>query len=123
MKLRSNNSKASDQYPTPNTLRSANPTAVHVRKRLMPATPTLERTEPSQSRDQSAFSRPSECKNKDVLGRTPKASLRRTPSARPTTPKANSDQDPDALRLDAEMPVTTSTLVAQASKLDSQKNE
>ena len=83
----------------------------------MPATPTLERTEPSQSRDQSAYSRPSECKNKDVLGRTPKATQRRTPSARPTTPKVDLAQETNALRLDALLP--TLTLVAQASKLDS----
>lgn len=44
---------------TPNTLKSANPTAVPVRKRLMLLTKMRQRTEPSSFRDQFQCLRPS----------------------------------------------------------------
>ena len=74
-------------YLTPNTLRSANPSAAHARKKLMLLMRTPRRTEPSPSPVQSAFWKPSQELRADKPEKTARANPRKTLSAKPTTPK------------------------------------
>jgi len=98
-KLKPDKQNSWHQYQTPNILKFANQTAVLAKRRPMPDTPTQERTEPSPLLDPSQCSRLSESKNKDAQERTPKATQRRTPSAKPTTPKVDLEPVKIALRL------------------------
>lgn len=87
LKLKQDNPNSSNPSLTLNTLRSVNPTAAAVKKRLMLQSPTNKRIEPSQSPVQSQFWRPSEFKRLDAQERSQKDSPRKTPFAKPTTPK------------------------------------
>lgn len=73
------------QSPTPNTHKSANPTAAHVRKRLMPHITMRQRTEPSLFKVPSQSSRPWERSKLDKPEKTAREDQRRPQSAKLTT--------------------------------------
>ena len=79
------NNRSLKAYPTPHSLKSANPTAASVKRRHTHHSLTNRRTEPSPFQDQSRFSRTSTWQRTDRLLRTPSEEPRRTQSARETT--------------------------------------
>ena len=78
-------------FPTQHTHKSVNPTAAHVRKKLMPLTKTKQRTEPSSSKVKSPSSRPLERSKLDKPEKTAKVSQKREPSLKPTTTRVDLD--------------------------------
>lgn len=109
-KLRPSKDSSYSPFPTHNTHRSANLTAVPARKKLTLHIPTKERTEPSPSLVQSQCLKPSESKIREPQERTLKASQRKTLSAKPTMLKVDLVLVNNALRLEYALPALAATL-------------
>lgn len=85
------------QSPTLNTHRSANQTAAHVRRKLMPHITMRQRTEPSSFKAPSQSSRPWERSKLDKPEKTAREDQRRPQSAKPTTTMVVSNLETSAL--------------------------
>ena len=85
------------QSPTLNTHRSANQTAAHVRRKLMPHITMRQRTEPSSFKAPSQSSRPWERSKLDKPEKTAREDQRRPQSAKLTTTMVVSSLETSAL--------------------------
>ena len=110
-------------FPTQHTHKSANPTAAHVRKKLMLLTKTKQRTEPSSSKVKSPSSRPLERSKLDKPEKTAKVSQRREPSHKLTTTRVDLDLVKIALLLQYAHQNSNPTVVQQTVVLVYPSNE
>lgn len=99
LKLKLSRSQDWPQSQTLNSPKSASPTAVNAKRRTTLLTQEHQRTELSQSRVRSRYSKDFTLTNKDKLLRTHTEEPKRIPSVRETITKVDSDLHQSALKL------------------------